>query len=58
MKGFVHVYNLYVKSFEPHRRGEACRWADIVSYPLFANVFKNNITISVKYIIVRLLKIE
>ena len=33
-----------------------CHWADIVSCPLFANVFKKNITSSVIHIF--LLKIE
>ena len=36
----------------------SCRWADIVSCPLFANVFKNNITSPVIHIVVCMLKTE
>ena len=36
----------------------SCRWADIVSYSLIANVIKNNIISSVMHIILCLPKTE
>ena len=52
------MYTSYMKNVLNFAPEANCRWADIVSYPLFANVIKNNITSSVIHIIVCLLKTE
>ena len=66
MKGFVHVYKLYVKCSESRRLSEAMLFLGKLCFLApylcalykYKNVIKNNTIRSVLHIIVCLLKIE